>query len=119
MVVDDDEGIVESAERILSSEGLEVITARGGEECLKKLREARPDCIILDIMMPDMDGWGVLRRIKADKALTSIPVIMLTVRPASTEILRGKLIKGYADYLMKPFTKEAIIESLVRIGIHG
>lgn len=117
MLVDDDEGILESAASILKSEGFEVITAKSGEECLEKLREIRPDCIILDVIMPDMDGWRVLRRIKDDKALSSIPVIMLTVRPASTEMLRGKMIKGYADYLMKPFTKEAIMKSLLRIGI--
>lgn len=117
MLVDDDEGILESAASILKSEGFEVITAKSGEECLEKLREIRPDCIILDVIMPDMDGWRVLRRIKDDKALSSIPVIMLTVRPASTEMLRGKMIKGYADYLMKPFTKESITRSLMRLHL--
>lgn len=117
MLVDDDEGILESAASILKSEGFEVITAKSGGECLEKLREIRPDCIILDVIMPDMDGWRVLRRIKDDKALSSIPVIMLTVRPASTEMLRGKMIKGYADYLMKPFTKESITRSLMRLHL--
>lgn len=117
MLVDDDEGVVYTAARMLKTEGLEVIPALSGEECLRKLKAIKPDCIILDIMMPDMDGWVVLKKIKEDKALASIPVLILTAKPASMDALRGIGTKGYADYLMKPFTKDELLKSLGKVGI--
>lgn len=106
MLVDDDEGVVYTAARMLKTEGLEVIPALSGEECLRKLRTVKPDCIILDIMMPDMDGWEVLKKIKEDKALASIPVLILTAKPASMDALRGI---GTKDELLKSLGKVGIL----------
>ncbi len=72
MLVDDDEGVVYTAARMLKTEGLKVIPALSGEECLRKLRTVKPDCIILDIMMPDMDGWEVMKPFTKDELLKSL-----------------------------------------------
>lgn len=98
LVVDDDEGIVESIRQMLKAEGVGVISALSGRECLSKLRSIKPDCIILDIMLPDIDGWEVLKRIKADENLKSVPVLILTVRPLSTQLPKGVNTKIYEYY---------------------
>lgn len=111
MVVDDDEGVIEAVRQILAPEGFETITAVSGEECLGKLQAVKPDCIILDISMPEMDGWEVLRRIKADEGLREIPIVMLTAKKLAESLGRDEM-KNVADYVAKPFTKEDIIQTI-------
>lgn len=112
MIVDDDPGIQEVLKYMLESEGYEVIHANSGQECLDLLKEVKPDYIFLDIMMPHMDGWGVLRNIKNEESLKDIPISMLTVRALDGDILKGPDMGGLVDYVTKPFTKKDIIETL-------
>ena len=98
LVIDDDPSVCELMTRLCGKEGYEVLTAGNGEEGLKLAREKRPNLITLDVVMPGMDGWTVLKTLKADPQLSSIPVVMMTI---ADDRARG-LALGAADYLVKP-----------------
>ncbi len=115
MVVDDDPGIIFVLNSILKKEGHEVIEAHSGEECLEKLLKVTPDLIFLDIMMPGLDGWAVLREIKSGDKLKSIPVSILTTKGLVPSILEKEEIDDLVDYIVKPFTTESIIKRLSKI----
>jgi DNA-binding response OmpR family regulator len=101
LAVDDHQHIVRLIQVNLSK-AYEVLTAGDGEEGLRKAREVRPDLIILDVVMPKMDGFEMLNELKADPELSSIPVVMLTVKAQNADIVRG-LHQGAEFYLPKPF----------------
>jgi CheY-like chemotaxis protein len=90
--------------RLCGKEGFEVLTAANGEEGLKLAREKRPNLITLDVVMPGMDGWSVLKTLKTDPQLSGIPVVMITI---SDERQRG-LALGAADYLVKPVDRSRL-----------
>jgi len=98
LVIDDDPTVRDLMQRFLSKEGLRVVAAADGKEGLRLAKELRPDAITLDVLMPGMDGWAVLTALKADSALTEIPVIMVTI---ADEKQAGYAL-GVADYLTKP-----------------
>lgn len=116
LVVDDEPNVLKCVEYMLEPEGYEVITARGGEECLKLLESVRPDYIFLDVMMPNMDGWEVLRRIKSNRKLRDIPVSMLTVIPLNKDAIeKEEGVKRLTDYVTKPFSKQDLIAVLNQV----
>lgn len=98
LVIDDDKHIVRLMEYMLKNAGFEVITAYDGQEGLKKLYEHKPDLVILDIMMPKMDGWTVCQRIRE---FSDVPLIMVTAKDQEGDIVRG-LDLGADDYIVKP-----------------
>jgi signal transduction histidine kinase/CheY-like chemotaxis protein/HAMP domain-containing protein len=98
LVIDDDPTVHDLVQRFLNKEGLKMIVARSGEEGIRLAKEIRPAVITLDVLMPGMDGWAVLTELKADPALSEIPVIMLTIMD---EKQMGYAL-GAADYLTKP-----------------
>lgn len=100
-------------ERLVHS-GFRVVEASNGSEALSALRSQRIDAVILDSMMPDIDGYRVLCEIKADPALASIPVIMLTARSEETDIVSA-LAAGASDYVVKPFIPEELLMRLMRL----
>jgi signal transduction histidine kinase len=104
LVIDDDPSVCELMTRLCGKEGYEVVTAGTGEEGLKLAREKRPNLITLDVMMPGMDGWTVLKTLKADPQLSSIPVVMMTI---ADDRARG-LALGAADYLVKPVDRNRL-----------
>ncbi|ADU50886.1 two component transcriptional regulator, winged helix family [Thermaerobacter marianensis DSM 12885] len=106
LVVDDDPSVTSLLKRGLAYEGFAVDTAASGEEALKIAREQPPDLVILDIMMPGMDGMEVLRRLRA--ADPELPVLFLTARDAPADQVRG-LEAGADDYVVKPFTFEVLV----------
>jgi two-component system, OmpR family, response regulator MprA len=106
LVVDDDPAVTSVLRRGLSYEGFAVDTASSGSEGLNVAREKTPDLIILDIMMPDLDGFEVLRRIRS--ADPTLPVLMLTARDAPADQVEG-LESGADDYVVKPFTFEVLL----------
>ena len=116
MVVDDEVEIIELVENMLSPEGIKVIEATSGKECLQKLREERPDFIFLDIMMPGMDGWETLKKIKENPKFRDIPVAMFTVKPLTSRTLKRKEIDDIVDYVTKPFSKEDLLEVLRQVA---
>ncbi len=115
MIVDDEKEILEITKRMLEKEGIQVITANNGREALEILKKEKPDYIFLDIMMPEMDGWEVLRKIKEDPNLKDIPVAMLTVKPITESIEREEFEKYIVDYVTKPFSKRDLIETIKQV----
>jgi GAF domain-containing protein/DNA-binding response OmpR family regulator len=111
LVVDDDATVRELVERHLERAGFAVVTARGGQEGLRLVRELRPAAVTLDIMMPDLDGWTVLAAIKGDPALASIPVVLMSIVDQKN---RGYAL-GAADYLVKPVDRSKLLETLTGI----
>ena len=117
LIVDDNPENLDILQARLASHGYEILTARDGEEALATAREKRPDLILLDIMMPKLDGIEVCRRLKADPALPFTPIIMVTARADSQDIVRG-LEAGSDEYLTKPVDQAALvarIKSMLRI----
>ncbi|MBX3503732.1 MAG: response regulator [Alphaproteobacteria bacterium] len=108
LVVDDVADNVEILRMRLSSLGYEVVTASDGEQALAAVRELLPDLVLLDIMMPKIDGLEVVRRLKADKTLPFIPVILVTARAQPKEVIAG-LDAGGDDYLTKPVDHGALV----------
>jgi class 3 adenylate cyclase/CheY-like chemotaxis protein len=101
----------------LEGQGYQVVTAVDGEEALQRVAEHKPDLVLLDIMMPKLDGITVLKRLKADKTLPFIPVILLTAKADQKDVIEG-LEAGGDDYLTKPIDKDALIarvRSMLRI----
>jgi PleD family two-component response regulator len=108
LVVDDEPHIRRILQFLLEKEGFEVLMAENGEEALEVVRDQRPDLMLLDVMMPRMDGFTVLERLRRDFETSSLPVIMLTAKGESSEKVRG--LKGGAnDYLTKPFNQEELL----------
>jgi len=111
LVVDDDLDIVETIVFMLRSRGFNVITAYDGSEGLIKVRERQPDIIILDLMMPQMDGFEMCHKLKNDEATKNIPVIVLTARSDSEA--RYKAHKSAADdYIVKPFDLPTLVTKI-------
>jgi DNA-binding response OmpR family regulator len=108
LVVDDDPLIRTLVEHKLRQRGFDVVSADSGEAGLKQVAAKRPDLIVLDAMMPELDGFEVLRRLKQDTATAAIPVIMLTARKQESDIVSA-LSSGARDYLVKPFMPEELI----------
>jgi two-component system, OmpR family, response regulator MtrA len=105
LVVEDDPSIRELTERGLRSAGFEVLTAAAGNEGLERFRSERPDAVVLDVMLPGMDGLEVC---KAIRAASAVPVVMLTARTDTLDIVVG-LESGADDYLTKPFEMAELI----------
>lgn len=114
LVVDDQPHIVRLIQVNLQKEGFEVTTASDGVEGLQRLREVRPDLVILDVIMPRKDGFEVLREAKADPELAEIPVIMLTVKTHNADIVEG-LKEGAELYLPKPFHPKELVSLVKRV----
>lgn len=112
MLVDDDEDLVNSTKIMLEPEGIQLIPALSGWECLDILKEERPDYILLDIDMPGMDGWRTLQEIKKHEELREIPVAMLTAKTLNSEVIEREEMNLLVDYISKPFTKRDVIETL-------
>lgn len=113
LVVDDEEYIVELLEINLKQQGYETISAYSGMQALEQARKTRPDLILLDIMMPDMDGLETCRKLREDRILKNVPIIMLSAKSEETDKVIG-LGVGADDYITKPF---GIRELLARINV--
>src|SRR5947209_15003682 len=118
LAVDDEEDILTIIRHNLEREGHRVLTAPNGDRALELVREEQPDVVVLDVMMPGTDGWGVLNMIKAEREeLAAIPVLMLTARAADEDRIRGG-IEGAIRYLTKPFSPRALCDE-VREALEG
>jgi len=108
LVVDDDKSIVKVVRSYLEQAGYEVHIAYDGEGALHGLRSAKPDLLVLDLMLPDRDGWEITRTIRADTLLGATPILMLTARVEDTDKIIG-LEMGADDYVTKPFNAREIV----------
>lgn len=114
LVVDDEVYIVHILDFSLGMEGYEVVIALNGEEALAKAAEHRPDLVVLDILMPKMDGYETCKRLKADAATRGIPVILLSAKGRQVDIKAG-FEAGASDYVTKPFSPRKLVEKINEI----
>jgi DNA-binding response OmpR family regulator len=116
LIADDELNIVISLEFLLRREGFEVLVAVDGEEALAKARAERPDLVLLDVIMPKMNGFDVCQALRADPELTSMRVLMLTGKGRETEVSKG-LGLGADGYMTKPFsTKDLVAQVRLLLG---
>ncbi|MEX0706170.1 MAG: response regulator [Nitriliruptoraceae bacterium] len=111
LVVDDEPDVLLLCRVNLEFEGYEVIEAADGEQALERIRQDRPDVVLLDVMMPRKDGWQVLTEVKEDPELREIPIVMLTAKVQDQDQIRG-WSAGAADYITKPFSPLALSQVL-------
>ncbi len=108
LLVDDDPEIVKTVRHYLQQEGYAVLVAYNGLDALVIVRDQAPDCIVLDVLLPDHDGWEIIRQIRAHPRTAEIPIIMLTARVADSEKVLG-LELGADDYMTKPFNPRELL----------
>lgn len=111
LIADDEQNIVISLEFLMKREGFEVSIAQDGEEAINKIRDEMPDLVLLDVMMPKRNGFEVCQEVKADPALQSIKVLMLTAKGRDTEVTKG-LALGADAYMTKPFSTKELVEKV-------
>ena len=114
LICDDDPLLVDLLEYRLAARGYAVMIAEDGGKALRRLQEKRPDAILLDAMMPVIDGYEVLRQIRENPEFAQVPVIMLTARKQEQDIVTA-LELGANDYLVKPFIPEELTARLARL----
>ena len=114
LVVDDEDDILHFLELVLREKGYDVATASGGHEALTKAQIEQPNLILLDIMMPQMDGWEVLKLLRVDEETADIPVAMLSARTEAKDRVLG-LQEGAIDYICKPFSLQDLLAKIETI----
>jgi DNA-binding response OmpR family regulator len=114
LIVDDEEDILHFLELVLKEKGYDVVTASGGQEALTRAQLERPHLVLLDIMMPQMDGWEVLKLLRVDEETADIPVAMLSARTEAKDRVQG-LQEGAVDYICKPFSLQELLGKIETI----
>lgn len=114
LVVDDEAYILNILDFSLGAEGFDVVTATNGEEAVNRARQLRPDLIVLDVMMPVLDGYETCRALKRDPSTKEIPIILLTAKTRDVDKRLGFEV-GAVDYIIKPFSPSRLIERIVEI----
>ncbi len=113
LVVDDEPDTLELVKLVLESGGFETVLAANGMEALDKVGKTRPDLVLLDIMMPDMDGWDVFRKIK--EKCPKLPIAILTAKAQNIDKLLGLHVLKADDYITKPFGKNELINKVKKL----
>lgn len=108
LIVDDEQNIAISVEFLMQREGFEVELARDGEQALEMIRSGRPDLVVLDIMMPKLNGFEVCEAVRADETLAGTRIVMLTAKGREAEIEKGKAL-GADAYIVKPFSTSELV----------
>jgi len=114
LVVDDEPDVASLLTLMLKSQGYDVITARDGQEALEKARNQNPDLILLDVMLPKMDGYKVARMLKFDENFSHIPIILLTAKIQEKDRQTG-MEMGANDYVTKPFDTALLLSKIKAI----
>lgn len=113
--IEDDLEMIDLVTLILSRRGFQVTGAHGGRKGLDMVLQAPPDLILLDLMMPGMDGWEVYQQIKANEKVRHIPVIVITAKAQDIDKVLGLHIAKVDDYICKPFRPQELVESVERV----
>lgn len=111
LIADDEQNIVISLEFLMKREGYEVLVAQDGAEAVDMIRAEMPDLVLLDVMMPRKTGFEVCQEVKADPALKSVSILMLTAKGRDTEVAKG-LALGADAYMTKPFSTKELVETV-------
>ena len=114
LIVDDKLEVVELVTATLEGEGYQIISASDGREALEKIGKEKPDLVLLDIVMPKMDGLEALSQLKKDPVLKEIPIIMLTAKGQKSDQEKGKEL-GATGYIIKPFSPSALLKRIEEI----
>lgn len=112
LCIEDEAEMIDLIRLILGRCGFEVKGANGGLEGLEMIRKEKPDLVLLDLMMPDLDGWEVYQQMKADEATRDIPVIVVTAKAQSIDKVLGLHIAKVDDYIAKPFSPQELLASI-------
>jgi DNA-binding response OmpR family regulator len=115
LCIEDESEMIELMRLVLEREGFEVVGAMGGEKGLAEMKQVKPDVVLLDLMMPGIDGWEVFRQMRADHELADIPVIIVTAKAQSIDKVLGLQVAKVNDYVTKPFGPKDLISSIQRV----
>jgi two-component system response regulator VicR len=115
LCVEDEPEMIDLIRLILGRRGFEVKGANGGVQGLEMIHKEKPDLVLLDLMMPDMDGWEVYQQIKADEKTRGIPVIVVTAKAQSIDKVLGLHIAKVDDYIAKPFNPQELLASVEKV----
>jgi DNA-binding response OmpR family regulator len=115
LCIEDEAEMIDLMRLILGRRGYDVRGAASGAEGLKMIREEKPDLILLDLMMPEMDGWEVYQQIKAEEKTKTIPVIVVTAKAQSIDRVLGLHIAKVDDYIAKPFSPQELLTSVEKV----
>ena len=113
--VEDEPEMIDLVKLILGRKGFDLVGAVGGREGIEVVRRLKPDLVLLDLMMPDMDGWEVYQQMKADDELKDIPVIVVTAKAQSIDKVLGLHIAKVDDYVTKPFGPQELLQSVNKV----
>ncbi|MFN2198093.1 MAG: response regulator transcription factor [Anaerolineales bacterium] len=113
--IEDEVEMIDLVRLILGRKGFDVIGANGGQEGLEAVRKEIPDLVLLDLMMPDLDGWEVFQQMKAEEATRHIPVIVVTAKAQTIDRVLGLHIAKVDDYISKPFSPQELITSVEKV----
>ena len=115
VVIEDDPEMIELVKLILAKDGFKVSGAGNGRDGLETIQEVGPQVVLLDLMMPDMDGWEVYQSMKANEQMKNIPVIIITAKAQSIDKVLGLHIAKVDDYITKPFSPTELINSVRKV----
>ncbi len=115
LCIEDEPEMIDLIRLILGRRGFDVTGATGGIAGLKAVRELLPDLVLLDLMMPDMDGWEVYQQMKADETTRHIPVIVVTAKAQSIDKVLGLHVAKVDDYIAKPFSPQDLLNSVEKV----
>ena len=113
--IEDDTEMIDLVTLILNRRGYQVKGAHGGHQGLDLVQKEPPDLILLDLMMPDLDGWDLYQQLKANEATRDIPVIIITAKAQAIDRVLGLHIAKVEDYISKPFHPQELIESIEKV----
>jgi two-component system response regulator VicR len=113
--IEDEPEMIDLVKLILGRKGFELVGAVGGREGLETVRQLKPDLVLLDLMMPDMDGWEVYQKMKTDEDLKEIPVIVVTAKAQSIDKVLGLHIAKVEDYVTKPFGPQELLQAVNKV----
>jgi len=113
--IEDEPEMIMLIKAILNRKGYDVIGAINGREGLETIERVKPDLVLLDLMMPGMDGWEVYQKLKANETLQHIPVIVVTAKAQSIDKMLGLHIAKVDDYIAKPFSPNELVESIEKV----
>jgi two-component system, OmpR family, response regulator VicR len=116
--IEDEQEMIDLVRLILGRKGFEVVGANSGREGLTAVSKVQPDLVLLDLMMPDMDGWEVYQQMKVDENAREIPVIVVTAKAQSIDKVLGLHIAKVDDYISKPFSPQELVDSVEKVLSH-
>jgi DNA-binding response OmpR family regulator len=113
--IEDETEMIDLVRLIVGRRGYTVLGANGGREGLELVRKEMPDLVLLDLMMPDMDGWDVYHQIKSEETLRDIPVIVITAKAQNIDKVLGLQIAKVEDYIAKPFSPQELLDRIDKV----